>query len=450
MIQALVIFLLLLLTVAPGQAEEITRLSLKEAVSLSLERNNLIRAARHSSDAYRKGIAIAVSGYYPSIFFEETFSASNSPIRTFMMKLDQGRLTQNDFIISNLNNPSTSQDFRTAISIEQPIFAPEVSARKEIALRESEVGESDLESARQDTAFRVFQLYLEVQKGATRLESAEHALAEAKESLRLAVVREEAGVGLKSDELRARTHLSLMEQQKITAANNLQLARMQLAIAVGEKPGEVVDISGNALMSQEMGLKELQDKALDLRSDMKKAIKELEKAEGGRKLARSAYMPTLGAFASYQLNDRSTPFGIDHDAWLAGVSLRWQIFDGLRRYAERDRTASLGMAAAEVVEAKKKEILYQVNESWLRYQEMGKRLEVARNALKDAEETVRLVSRRFENSLSSMIELLDAQTALNQARALLADAEAGHALAAGRIHHTAGAFVKEATKREIP
>ena len=99
-----------------------------------------------------------------------------------------------------------------------------------------------------------------------------------------------------------------------------------------------------------------------------------------------------------------------------------------------------------MLESKTKEIKFQVQESFLRREEMGKRLEVARHALLDAEETVRLLSRRFENSLATMVELLDAQTALNQARANLVDTEANYALAGGRVYYAAGIFLKEMLK----
>jgi outer membrane protein TolC len=77
---------------------------------------------------------------------------------------------------------------------------------------------------------------------------------------------------------------------------------------------------------------------------------------------------------------------------------------------------------------------------------MEKRREVARHALLDAEETVRLLSRRFENSLATMAELLDAQSALNQTRASLVESEADHALAGGQVYYTSGIFLKEMIK----
>lgn len=425
---------------------DVQKLTLKAAVNTALEQNRLVKAASYSADAAGQGIAIANSRYYPGIFFEETFAASNAPTQTFMMKLDEGRFTQSDFQINNLNHPSAHNDFRTALTIQQPLYQPSTAPLREMALKDAEKGALELERTRQSIAFQVFRTYLEAQKAAAQLAAAEKAMAEARENMRLATVRSETGVGLKSDELRARTHLATMESQLITANNNLALAQMRLAMVVGLRQGRVEPAESFTGFPGPFQAEELTASALVNRPDLRQSRAELERSDAAVKLARSAYLPSVGAFASYQMNAEHTPFGSDNDAWSAGVSLKWQLFDGFRRSRERDRANSGRSATAETLEHSAEEIAYQVQESLLRREEMEKRRDVARHALLDAEETVRLLSRRFENSLATMAELLDAQSALNQTRASLAESEANHALAGGQVYYTSGIFLKEMVK----
>ncbi len=68
---------------------------------------------------------------------------------------------------------------------------------------------------------------------------------------------------------------------------------------------------------------------------------------------------------------------------------------------------------------------------------------MARQAQLEAEEGVRLVKRRYENSISLLVELLDAQTALNRARSDVAVQEAEYAAAWARLHFDAGTLLKE-------
>jgi outer membrane protein TolC len=238
-----------------------------------------------------------------------------------------------------------------------------------------------------------------------------------------------------------------MEAQLITANNNMVLSQMRLAMVVGNKNVSRIEPAEPFTgCSGPFQIQDLMVSALESRSDLRLSRTELEKSDATVKLARSSYLPSIGAIASYQMNAEHTPFGSDNDAWLAGISLKWQLFDGFRRYRERDRAIAGRSAAAESLEYSVKEATYQVQESLLRREEMEKRREVARHALLDAEETVRLLSRRFENSLATMAELLDAQSALNQARTSLVESEVNHALAGGQIYYTSGIFLKEMTK----
>lgn len=429
---------------ATSPEASVKRMPLKEAINTALAQNGLIKAAGYSAEAARQGVAIASSRYYPSVFFEEVFSASNAPTQTFMMKLDEGRFSQNDFQISNLNHPSAHNDFKTALTIQQPLYNPSTAHLHEMAVKDAEKGSLALEEARQRVAFHVFRTYLEAQKAAAQQVSAEQGMREARENMRLATVRSAAGIGLKSDELRARTHLASMESQLISAHNNLVLAEMRLALVVGDSAANRVEPAEPFTgFSGPFQMKDLISSAIEHRSDLQQSRAELGKAETAVKLANSAYLPSVGAFASYQMNAEHTPFGSDNDAWTAGISLRWQLFDGFSRCRERDRAVAGRSATAETLGHSVKEAAYEVQESLLRREEMEKRRDVARHALRDAEETVRLLSRRFENSLATMAELLDAQTALNQARASLAESEANHALAGGQIYYTSGIFLKE-------
>lgn len=430
-----------------GRAIAGESLTVKDAIYKALEKNHLVKAAGFNAASARQGVAVAGSRYYPSISFEETLAASNSPTQTFMMKLDEGRFTNNDFQISNLNHPDAWHNFKTQLTLQQALYQPSLAPLKEMAVKDAEKSGLELEATRQKVAFQTFSLYLDLQKAAARLKAADRSVGDARENMRLAQVRTASGVGLKSDELRARTHLAVVEQHLMTARNDLVLARMQLAMVIGAPDDSELDLP---LLLEEVPSPIFSDEtariALDQRIDLQQSRKDLEKSDAAVRLANNDYLPALGAFASYQLNGKDSPFSADNDAWAAGVTLSWQLFDGFRRGSERKRAAAGRSAAQEMLESRSKEVRYQIRESHLRREEAGKRLESARHAQQDAEESVRLIAKRFENELSTMVELLDAQTVLDQARANLVETEAEYALAGGRVYYASGTFVKEMLK----
>jgi outer membrane protein len=441
---AAAVFLLLMPSILRAEDGKVT---LKEAITLALKKNNLIKAAEFEKAAAKHGASASRSRYFPRIFLDESFTRSNSPTRVFMMKLDQGRFTQDDFLINNLNHPSPTSDFRTAFTLEQPLFDLGIYYGANIAGTEAEGKGLALERRREDVGFMVFASYLEVQQAGAALEAAEKAVGDAREHARLAKVRTEAGTGLKSDELRALTFLAEMEQQEITAKNNVLLAEMRLALATGGKPGDVLGIREVVEgMSPGMKEEEILPVALKNRKDLQELKKETEKANLDVKLAGSAFWPTVYGSATYQMHDPTTPFSRENDAWTVGANLRWELFDGMRRLEDRSRSVALRNSAREYLDQRTREIALQVKESQLRRDEAEKKLEVARASYLQAEEGVRLISRRFANSLATMVEVLDAQTALNRTRVDIVDNEAGYALATARVWYAAGVFLKEVMK----
>lgn len=423
-------------------------LSLKDAISMALENNNRIKAASFNYQSASQGVVSANSGYLPTVTFEEALTASNSPMNTFMMKLDEGRFSPADFASAEtVNKPSPSHDFKTALSIQQPLFVPSLAPLKEMAVKDARKSELELDAARQSIAFEAFYTYLGVMNADAQLKAIEKALAEARENLRLAGVRTAAGVGLRSDEFRSRTHLSSVEQQHISSSNDLMLVRMKLAMLIGLPDDSQYQVSDSIdFVTVPLLNDNIIKNALDNRVDMKRSQTDLEKAATAENLAQGEYLPTVGAFATYQLNAKNAPFTSENDAWNAGVSLKWNLFDGFRRGSEHERAVSGRSAARENLESVTKEVRYQLRESYARRDEAGKRLEVARNMAQDAEESARLLVKRYENSLATLVELLDAQTTLNRARAGLADAEIGYALAGGRVYYMTGTFIKEMLK----
>ena len=438
------LFLILLFPVA-GSAQD--PISLREAVELALKQNFPLRESTSRREAAEHSVAVARSRFFPRVSLEESAAASNSPTRTFMMKLDQGRFEQKDFELSNLNNPSSHGDFRTSVQMDLPLFDAAVSQGRKLAEENLISYDYLLERQRQDVAFQVYSAWLDIFQAKLFVLVADQAVRNAAEHARLAQVRATTGTGLKSDELRARTYLSEVEQQKLTVENDLQLARWRLAQLAGEETGSSLDVSAAfSPLAVNVDIDELIEIALRQRPDLKSGETEVQKAATGVGLARSAYLPTLYGNAAYQLNDRDIPFSRDNDAWMAGVALRWDIFDGFRRSSEISRASAMRTAAEASLENRRREVVLQVKEALLRREEAARRLEVARRSVGDAEETVRLIGKRYENSLATMVELLDAQTTLDRTKAQLVENETGLARAAARVLHTSGVFLQEVLK----
>lgn len=442
------IFLVFLTGSAHGEPNDLPRkIYLKEAIEIAFANNNQIRSAGYSAQSASEQFSLTEHPYYPSLTLEESFSISNAPTQAFMMKLDQGRFTQNDFLINNLNNPAAQHDFRTVLSLRQPLYDPAASATVSFARHDAKRAELQHDVSKESIAFQIFKQNLAIIQAVAHQKSADTALKEADENLRLASVRNKVGTGTKSDELRARTDRFSKELDTHTAANNITVARMRLALLLGLKQTDTIEvINFNKLLPADLDRELLLKSALNERKEIHVLHEEIGKSEASARRARSLYYPSVGAFATYQLNSKESPLDNDNTAWAAGINLSWQLFDGFKRNHQNKSAVASQNSVKENLEQIKQEISLQVSEALIRYDEAGKRVYVARHSVADAEETVRLMKIRFENSLATMLELLDAQSILNQTRSNLADAESNQILAAGQVYYSAGIFFKEFIK----
>lgn len=417
-------------------------LTLREAVGRALENNRQPRAAKLQEGAAREDLAVSRSRYLPRLYLESSAALSTTPSTVFMMKLDEGRINPgSDFAAGTLNRPAARGDFGTALTLSQPLLDPGVSTGVQLAAKDAEAASLSLLKSREQVAYRVYLAYLEVRKARAYREIADQALADAGEHGRLAGVREKDGLGLKSDRLRAQTALSEAEQRLVTVRNDLLLARLRLNLVLGGPAEGTVDIGE---------IPELREPPADLaalaqssRPELKVAEKAVEKGDLLVRQARNAYLPTVYANAGYQVNDRDLPLGFDNDSWHVGVNLRWELFDGGSRSHGRQKAELSRKAAAELLDDERRDVALGITESALRRQEAALRLASARAALEAAGEGARLTTLRFRNGLSSMVELMDAESVLNRSRANLVEVENALLASTGELYYQAGLFLKE-------
>lgn len=413
---------------------------LHEAIGIAMEDNHELRAFGHSLSARGEEIGIARSVLLPKITFEERFMRTTNPTFAFMAKLNQERFVQEDFAVGSLNNPKAISDFQTSLSFEQPVFVRRASIGLDIAKNEFAAKNEDFTRKKEEVALRVVQTYLSVQTAVEYVRVAEKALEDAKEHMRIAELRYNAGLGLYSDTLRAATAVSEGEQKLVSAARNLTVARRALGLLLGMS--EPVDVTGEKADLPVMDIDYYMSAAMS-RRDIRSLELRYENTKEGLRFAEAGYLPVVGIGGSYQLNDHRRPFGSEGDSWQLAAFLRWELFDGTKREHERARAKYQAAETAENLEGLKKAVSFKVHEAFLVMEEAKENVELSRSALKTAEEGKRLVKVRYENSLSPIVDLFDAQVNLDHARANLTARENEYRIAIVSLGYESGTLLKD-------
>ncbi|MDP2156373.1 MAG: TolC family protein, partial [Nitrospirota bacterium] len=415
-------------------------LSLHDALMRALKGNPEIKANEQALFAVKEDITIARSFLLPRIGFEERFMRTNNPTYAFMAKLNQERFAITDFAIPSLNNPEPVSDFQTSVSFEQAVFAPKAYIGLKMSRKEFEAKGEDVERKREEVVFSVFRTYLDSQTARAFVSVAEKGIEDAKEHLRIAESRNKVGLGLYSDMLRAQVALRTAEERKISAEKNMKVAGRAIGLMLGLTESISVQDQRPLLL-----LKDLQ--YYDIMAQTRKDLRALEarhkNAENNLKLANASYLPTVGLGGTYQLNSHKAVFGEEGQSWQVMAFLRWELFDGLRREAERNKAKYKLAEAGEYLEGMKKQISFAVYEAYLSVEEARKGLELAKANLASAEEGRRLVKVRYENSLSAAVDMLDAQASLDAVRADVVAKEAAYLTAIARLSYQSGTIMKD-------
>jgi len=412
---------LLLLTAVPPllpDASAMESVDFSQAVARALSNNAFVQAAEEEATVARNDADAARGHLLPSVRFDERFVRTTVPAEAFALKLNQEKLLASDFAdVSNFNSPPPRNDFIGTLSLEQPIFAPKAYYGYGMAKVEADAKAQDLYRRKEEAVYRVVAAVLDVVTAREFVEVSGQGLSDAREHLRIAETLEATGMGLASDALRAKVAVASAEGAKVAAENRLELARRRLALAMGEPGAPPVDVIGPPPEFPDPGSPEGDGTSATGRADLLASSLRVANAGSNVELRKSGYLPDLGFAAAYQVDAEDSPFSSDNRSWKVGVGLTWNLFDGMSREAEVGKAVASLRRAQAYDRGVRDQAAFEAAQADLGVKEATLRAEIARAALASAEEGVRLLASRYENRLGRMVDLLDAQTALDAARA---------------------------------
>lgn len=394
-------------------------LKMSEAIAVALQHNPQVQAARHQVDAAIAQVTQARSGLLPQLDASETFSRTNSPLQAFGTKLNQGEITSADFIPDRLNNPSSINNFSTALTLTWSLFdGGQTWIGWQQARQNEQAGRLALKRSRQAVIAQTAITYEGCLLARENLDVVHQALDTARAHLKVVQDRERSGLAVKSDVLRAEVRIADLEQQSFQAESQVRVALARLGAVMG-RPGQVSEGTRLETPSEprppDLGnLEEWIRKAMDKRPDLEQLTIQQEIARKGVARARAGHYPTLALRGSYENNTEA--FKDSKDNYTIGAVLQINLFSG-QRISAKVAEASAVLAKIESmrnglqlsVRVDTQQAYYQARSAW-------QSIQVAQTSVRQAQESMRIVTNRYKNGLLALVSLLDAQVALQEAQ----------------------------------
>ena len=391
-------------------AQQTIPISKAEVLEKVTNQNNKLKIGEQEVSSAKGDFNQTNAIFMPNISTSYTGMATNSPLMAFGFKLNQAVVAQEDFNPANLNNPSKTNMFTTTFEVQQPIINIDGVFQRKAVKAKWEATRMQLERMGDYLSLETERAYMQLQLAYKSVDVLEEASKAAKENLNLATNSFKQGYLQHSDVLTVEIRVAEVENQLQYAKSNVINISEYLAVLMNEeiagvyKPTDSLDIALSLISDEDISNNRADIKAMQFATE---AYRQSYKAD------KMSFLPRLNAFGSYELYDDQI-FSADANAYLVGVSLTWDIFQGSKRVGKTQKSRAQYTKANLELEEYKSESQLELNKAKRMFLDAKNNLKLTELALQQSEEALRIRTNRFKEGLEKTTELLMAETLYSQ------------------------------------
>ncbi len=316
-----------------------------------------------------------------------------------------------------ISGNSSNRSLTTSLSASLDLFTGFRRGAEMRAARASEnAAEASLVDARFEQALTTTNQFLDALAAAQLLRVRETSVRRAEEQLKTAVAKLRAGSATRSDSLRSLVTLGNARLDQITTQTQLATAEANLARLIGEA-GRVraADDSAFYLVAPAVDTQALRAEAESRSPRIQSATANAAAARSSASASRSAYWPSLTLSANTGWNgSRTTDYDLFNQRQIS-LALRWNLFDGFdREMTIVQSEAELDLAEASASDARR-EVQAELTTRLAELEAARTRIDIAGTSVAAAAEDLRVQQERYRLGVSTIVDLLTSQEALNQA-----------------------------------
>lgn len=240
-------------------------------------------------------------------------------------------------------------------------------------------------------------------------------LRRAEEQLNVAVNRLRAGAATTSDSLRSLVTVGQARLQLITTETQLASAEANLGRLIGRE-GRVRALADSALFEiRTVDTTGLRQEALNNAPTVQVALANADAARASLSAAKAAYWPSLNLSGSNSFNANGRNDYEIFQSRQVSLGLSWQLFNRFSREQNiQTQISSLEVAEANQAESRR-QVLANLTVRLAELYAAATRIEITRTSVAAATEDLRVQQERYRLGLATIVDLLTAQEALNQA-----------------------------------
>jgi outer membrane protein TolC len=451
---AAVLVLALSVSVLPAAARDVREpvkkvVTLEECVEMGLKTSKALHASEARVEASAARFKEVNASRLPSLKLSGGY-ARLSEVPPFEVRLPfpPGFPVPSTFVVS----PNYFDNYSVRMGLQQPLFTGfRLQSSAAMARLGTQVAVEDLAGDRNQVVFAVKNAYWNLFKAGEFKKVVDENTAQLE--AHLADLRNffEQGLLTRNEVLKAEVQLSSMKLARLDAANSVEMAAVWLNNLIGAPLDDPIEPAvttgeleaGARKMSEEWSdLDGLVDKALGGRPELRAMGLRVKAGEAGVTLAKSGWYPQVALTGNYynlKPNPRLMPAKDKFTStWDIGISVSMDLWNWNATLRQTQQAKAQLAQILDGLGQLKDAAAVEVRQNWLALKSAREKIGVAGDAVAQAEENLRVTEERFKEGVALNSDVLDAETALLQAKTGRTQALVDHELAKARLAKAVG------------
>ena len=433
----LLFFTLITLPTTAAAQESRNYFTLEKAISRALENSYKIKARNERIEQANDIMKQARADFLPKLGTAYSYNRlSEPPISRSSTLLG----TQIPLVVG------TEDNFRWTWFLRQPLFTG-FALLSSYRLAELGIDQSQLESdlEKLDLVLRVKEAYFNILGADKAVEVAQTTVESLTQTVKVARSFFEVGMIPINDVLKAEVELANAEQSLVRGRNAAQTTRSTFNTVLVRPVNEPVEVEDILVYKPEVGeYNVFEKKALENRPEIKILDVNILQADQQIRLAKSKYYPEVSLTYQYisegdELSVKGSPY-VDANHWEALVVANWTFWEWGKTYFAGKEKESLKRQLTETKADVEDGIRLQVKQAMVDLDSSAKNIPTTQKGIDAGEENLRVNAERYKAQVSTITDLLDAQTLLARARLDYYRALYDHNQAKARLDRALGSY----------
>ena len=422
------ISVLLLLSTGTISAQESKTLTLEDSIQVARQTNLSIQTTQERVKSTEAQVRAAQAGLLPNVSLNSSYRYAGALPKSVLEAGGAfGAPGAGGEMSSFSSIPDDSEtiielefgahhNFQADLTLNQPIFAwGRYYKNYQSAKLSLQAAHKELDAAYNQLVLDVSEAFYRVLLSIEFVKVSEQTIELVEKQLKIAQNLFDAGASTNFDILRAEVLLANAKSNLIRAKNGERVAMDVYKNVLNIDLGESIQVQGSLEQPiLELDLESLIQLGLAKRPELHQLQFTEDAAKKQVDVAKTRNRPALSFFSNYQL-DHNERLEEMNRIWNLGFALNVPIFDGLATRAAV-RQAESGLKQTQLGKQQMTDAIeLEVRSAYLNLLEAKTLIDVQRETVEQAQESVRIANLRYENGMITSVELTDAQLALSQA-----------------------------------